>query len=46
MSKILRNASFVGDKAPAGCSELTKSLQFSKIVLKIASKIADLDLSK
>ena len=42
MSKILRNAIFAGEKAPAGCSELTKSSLLSKIVLKIAPKIADL----
>ena len=46
MSKILRNAIFAGEKAPAGCSELTKSLKFNKTVLKIAPKIADLDVSK
>ena len=46
MSKILRNAIFAKEKAPAGCSELTKSLEFGKIALKIAPKITDLDLSK
>ena len=43
MSKFLRNAIFAGEKAPAGCSGLTKSLSFNKIVLKIDPKIADLE---
>ena len=43
MSKFLGNAIFAGEKAPAGCSELTKSLSFNKVVLKIAPKIAGLE---
>ena len=46
MSKFPRNAIFAGNKAPAGCSELTKSLKLTKCVLEMVPKISDLGLSK
>ena len=46
MSKFLRNAIFAGEKSPVGCSELTKSLELIKLVMKIAPKQADVQSIK
>ena len=46
MFYFLGNAIFAGGEAPAGCSKLTKSLDFITFVLQIAPNQADLEFIK